>query len=465
MVRPMFFMVSALTMLWCPFLTSIFAEDDTSNTKIQDSVKSPDFQPGEISIGEPLQVPFQKPKAVVPPPAVPTKPSDAKPPAVPSKSSDSNELERSLNKDTNDAFKEEIKSGEKSPEDTSRPGTGWLGVTVDDSIVPGRLVVVDVASGGPAAVAGVTPQDILLGINGSPLKTSDEMAAVLATIVPGVTVKIAIGKGEVVKDLELIATKRPQKTLQEKTDAILPAESLASNYKSNTPSQSPTVQVPSMAQSPAVMAPNPPSSASVAKAPVSTSSTPAAGMLPTPVPAPVPMNATNSPPGRIALGVRTVPVDSVVQARYRLPVASGAYVIGVVANLPASMAGIPPGSVIVAIRNQPVRNPSDLTRLVTSGPLGAPVPLKYVLPGGESRHADVMLQSIEAPLERALVGEIAKEPLNGFREAERIITLPATKNSLSNDAITIAREDIRDLYRQIEQLEQRIEQLESTNLR
>jgi hypothetical protein len=33
-------------------------------------------------------------------------------------------------------------------------GNGWLGLTADDSLVPGRLVVVDVAQPGPAALAG-----------------------------------------------------------------------------------------------------------------------------------------------------------------------------------------------------------------------------------------------------------------------------------------------------------------------
>ena len=62
------------------------------------------------------------------------------------------------------------------------------------------------------------------------------------------------------------------------------------------------------------------------------------------------------------------------------------------------------GSVIVALDNQPVRSPTELTRLVTGGPVGKPVTLQYILPGGEQRKAEVSLQSLEVPLERALVG-------------------------------------------------------------
>jgi hypothetical protein len=36
--------------------------------------------------------------------------------------------------------------------------------------------------------------------------------------------------------------------------------------------------------------------------------------------------------------------------------------------------------------------------------VGKPVTLHYILPGGEQRNAEVSLQSLEVPLERALVG-------------------------------------------------------------
>jgi S1-C subfamily serine protease len=108
--------------------------------------------------------------------------------------------------------------------------------------------------------------------------------------------------------------------------------------------------------------------------------------------------------GRTALGVRTLPVDQSAQARFGLTEPAGALVIGVVQDLPASKAGVPPGSVIVALGNQPVRSPTELTKLVTSSPADRPITLQYILPGGEQRQAEVSLQSLELPLERALVG-------------------------------------------------------------
>jgi len=108
--------------------------------------------------------------------------------------------------------------------------------------------------------------------------------------------------------------------------------------------------------------------------------------------------------------VRTIPIDPETRERFRLRDEAGAYVIGVVGDLPASRAGIPPGSVIVKMNEQPVRSPEELTRLVTAGPVDRPVPVEFVLPGGTGHRAEVTLQSLEEPLERALVGETSPQP-------------------------------------------------------
>jgi membrane-associated protease RseP (regulator of RpoE activity) len=380
------------------------------------SASPPAFEPGEITIGEPLQVPFRKPDAVVPPPDVPAGSPTVEVPPMPRRFSSA-------------------ESPSAAAPSSAAAGTGWLGITVDDSLVPGRLVVVEVAPQGPAATAGLEPQDLLLGLNGSPLRTSDEMAAILATISPGMTVKAAVGKGDRVEERTLVATKRP------------PAAA-APGWQGSDHAGSTVTTPPSPSFLP------PPNAAPLA-------ASPRVDELPPPA-----LNASGSGSrGRTALGVRTIPVDAAVQARYRLPEASGAYVIGVVGDLPASKAGVPPGSVIVAIRNQPVRGPQELTRLVTSSPVGAPVPLQYVLPGGESREAEVVLQSLERPLEEALVGDDASSPAtaSGPQRAQRVVpnaVAPAAATSPST-----LEEEIRLLRRQIERLERRLERLEPSLLR
>jgi len=286
-----------------------------------DSQPAP-FTPGEISIGEPIQLPPRGPAETAPVggPSAPT-PRQATP---------------------------------------APAGNGWIGLTVDEKLVTGRLVVVDIASTGPAERAGIRLQDHLLAIDGMPLRTADQLAAALAAIAPGSIVKVAIGRGERIDEFSLQAMARPVRPPTRDWQAVEPA-------------------------APPVARQAPPPS------------------QPTPV-ATAPRIDGDGARGRTALGVRTLPVDPSIQARFNLPAPAGALVIGVVHDLPASKAGVPPGSVIVALDNQPVRSPSELTRLVTGGPVGKPVTLQYILPGGEQRNAEVSLQSLEIPLERVLVG-------------------------------------------------------------
>jgi len=383
-------------------------------------------------------------------------------------------------------------------------GTGWLGLTVDDAIVTGRLSVVDVAGDGPAAKAGLRPQDVLLALDGRPLNNDEELAAALAAIAPGQQVKAAIARDNRVENLVITATPRPADPRGRMwqppgavaspgavgtapfaavppqaqalaaiapaglpqpggpppamspppPQAFVPAQAIAAQASpplSAVPPRSVLVQnaepapaVPAIAdlppsafaQAPAVMTPATRFEAAVAPPPaiplVSPSATPFAASStaavaepPTPAPrrfgepaglvsapivpapaAPFPRaTAAATAPGRPALGVRTVPVDTSTQSRFRLPDPRGAFVIGVVHDLPASRAGVPPGSVIVAINERPVGSPQDLSQLVSHGPVGIPVSLTYVLPGGEAKRAEVVLQPLEAPLERVLVGE------------------------------------------------------------
>lgn len=426
------------------------AEDAAIPPPAAELPSSPSFEPGAISIGEPLQVPFRKPEAVVQPPDVPAGSPSAEPPLTPRRFSAA-----------------DAPAAAVLPE-AATAGTGWLGITVDDSLVPGRLVVVEVAPEGPAAVAGIETQDLLLGINGSPLRTSDEMAAVLATISPGMTVKAAVGKGERIEERSLTATKRPPAASSPGWQQSADPDAVVTTSPATPPSfaQPPADFPRGSSQAPAATAtlpreaitsqpPSPFPAPPVPASPAPLASASPVGELPAPSMAAA---ASTAPRGRTALGVRTVPVDEAVQARYRLPEATGAYVIGVVGDLPASKAGVPPGSVIVAIRNQPVRGPQELTRLVTSSPVGSPVPLQYVLPGGESREAEVVLQSLELPLEQALVGDDDPAVTNPGtpRRAERFAA-PTVAPTAAVTPLTL-EEEVRLLRRQVERLEQRLEQ-------
>jgi membrane-associated protease RseP (regulator of RpoE activity) len=153
---------------------------------------------------------------------------------------------------------------------------------------------------------------------------------------------------------------------------------------------------------------------------------------------------------RMALGVRTVPIDATTQARFRLPAAAGAYVIGVVQDLPAAKAGVPPGSVIVSFGERPVRSPVELTQLVTSGPVDRPVSLEFILPSGESRRADVVLQALEAPLEEALVGTLAPADVPALDPGPAAVR--TERPTVAGDAAL--RAEIRGLRARLDRLEQ-----------
>ncbi len=325
----------------------------TATAALVDAVRGEEparFEPGEISIGEPFQLP--KRAALQP---------------------------------------------------TTATGSGWLGLTADDSLVPGRLVVVDVAQPGPAAQAGIRPQDQVLAINGTPLRNSDQLAAELAAIAPGSEVKMAIGRGDRIDEVVMKAAERPARTAIPPAGltqtAPLPASSPAAEPPPSrfvSPSELPPPQpAPTQPLEPQVIAGD--------FGPANLPAQPPAAVEPlrTAIPMPAPQSVAK---GRTALGVRTLPVDPGVQARFGLSEPAGALVIGVVHDLPASRAGVPPGSVIVALGDKPVRSPTELTQVVTSSPADRPMTLQYVLPGGEKRRAEVSLQSLEVPLEQALVG-------------------------------------------------------------
>ncbi len=481
------------------------------------------FQSQDISIGEPISLPFATPLPVAAqPPSPPAFPRTAAAPAD---------------------------SVPAAPVDAA--GTGWLGLAVDDALVTGRLVVVEVAPDGPAARAGVRPQDVLLALNGSPLKDSDELAAALAAITPGQRVRMALGRDNHIDEVEAVASTRPPRaTGRENLSAgdaapltTMPAPSRAAAATAApplaaAPADAPaTVAVPqpaaalppaamplSQAQPETVGVPPVPGGASlppamtaatagqfqaaapavptaplapVSAAPAGLTAAPAFAAAPplaappataTPVPAasfpsmpvpapaaaatsvappPAPPAAFESAPGRTALGVRTVPVDAATRARFQLHEQQGAMVIGVVHDLPAARAGVPPGSVIVAINHQPVRSPQDLTQLVTRGPVGRPVPLEYVLPGGESRKADVVLQSLDRPLEQALVGSEALPPTTGNEppalapapNVARRVQPTVANRALEPEPLVRFEELLRRINDRLDRLEQRFERL------
>jgi len=413
----------------------------------------PAFQPEDISIGEPISLPRATPLTAPAPGRSPL------PPATGPAGSPFQATPAQLPSVIAPASPVAAMQPAQAPADAGAglqagaAGSGWLGIAVDDTLVTGRLVVVEVAPDGPAAKAGVRPQDMLLAINGSPLKNGDEMAAALAALAPGQQVKMAVGRDNRVEDVVALASARPPEALSRDWQSaaagqtVAPKASMPTSVAAPPPLVAPTRLVPDAA---AISVLPPPARAAAEPPRLERATT-----------------AIPTPPGRTALGVRTVPVDPNVQSRFHLSEAQGAFVIGVVQDLPASKAGVPPGSVIVAINHQPVRSPQDLTQLVARGPVGTPVPLQYVLPGGQSKQADVVLQSLEQPLERALVGDGDAGPTT---EPPTLQPAPLTTRRVQPTAGSDAAEPatlvrleelLRRMNDRLEQMERRLERIES----
>lgn len=355
------------------------------------------FEPGDISIGEPIALPFAKPKAAAPATASPSAPQ--RPLSVLAQPSAT------------------APAAAAASAGVPAAATGWLGMAVAESQVPGRWAIVDIAADGPAAAAGIRAGDELRSINGVPLTNADEVAQAITAIAAGQQVRLAIARSEQVSDVDLVAVPRPAVAAappQWQASAPPPVVGIAPVPQATTSVLAePRVVSPAPPAAVATLPIDPPPPAAVPAAPVAPLAAPAP--VPTAVPARMPAPALAATPepgsasrGRTALGVRTVPIDPDIQARFRLPAAAGAYVVGVVGDLPASKAGIPPGSVIVRLGDQAVRSPQELTQLVTAGPVDRPIPVEYILPGGTGKRTDVVLQSLERPLEVALVDEGAQ---------------------------------------------------------
>jgi membrane-associated protease RseP (regulator of RpoE activity) len=468
---------------------TVFLVAGGSGLRAQDAAAppaAPAFEAGDISIGEPIALPFARPKSgtgsTAPAAAAATEPAAA-----------------------------------------ATPGQGWLGITIAESNVPGRWMVDQVAPKSPAMAAGISPGDEVRAIGGLPLRNADDVAQALTSITPGQDVRLAIGRGEDVSDITLTAVPRPAVVArslpnspapdaaaapsQPDTDmtalaapqaaatpapigsAATPTESVPLATLPLAPRDAPATAPPAALPAtpsaalpvtpPAALAELPPAAAFAAAPPIAAAAPavaaapvtsprfprpvesaeppaarfePAAPVAAAEPPTRAPQAAANTS-GRIALGVRTIPIDPGMQSRFNLPAASGAYVIGVVGDLPASKAGVPPGSVIVALDERPVRSPDELTRLVTSGPVGKPVPLEYVLPGGTPRRAEVVLQTLEQPLEEALVGSPtpAGVPTLQPQPEPTVARRPATR-----DEAAALRDEIRRLEARLQTLERRL---------
>ena len=451
----------------------------------------------DIAVGEPLQIPLTSANrpttaSAVTPPArdgdtLPPEPPPAEsaapaslPPATPTPHDETVAADGADNR----------RAASANP--TSKPTTGWLGLTVDDSLVTGRLVIVEVADPSPAQTVGIRPQDVLLAIDGQPVQTADQLAALLSAISPQKDVRALIGKTDGVTEVTMTAVTRPNASRSPAT-VELPAgvntpAPTASRF-SRPPGSTPQPEAaPAPAFEPEPVAAGVPNATASPRSRFARTDNPSApARLPQPQASSVPASGTTLPAarpqsplrpapltqaaitpsvrdvqagtGRPALGIRTIPIDPTTQSRYQLPEPRGAYVLGVVQDLPAFEAGLPPGSVIIAFDDRPVGSPDDLRRLVTGSQPGRIVAVQYVLPGGQARQTDIELKAIDPALEEALVGIPNESPTvatGASQTAQRPLTPPPATTAAEvslHHKVDLLRAEVGRLRERVERLE------------
>ena len=74
----------------------------------------------------------------------------------------------------------------------TRSGRAFLGVEAATTVLAPGVVVAAVTRGGPAERAGLGPGDVILSVDGKRTRTTDELAAVLATLRPGQRVAVRV---------------------------------------------------------------------------------------------------------------------------------------------------------------------------------------------------------------------------------------------------------------------------------
>lgn len=98
-----------------------------------------------------------------------------------------------------------------------------------------------------------------------------------------------------------------------------------------------------------------------------------------------------------------------------------------------------------------MHSPTELTSLVTSGPIDRPVRVRYVLPGGTARDTDVVLQAIDPPLLRALGGDATDTPA--------LVAEPRLARRPVEEAVVTVRREIGLLRQSLRELEQQLDGL------
>jgi membrane-associated protease RseP (regulator of RpoE activity) len=335
---------------------------------------------------------------------------------------------------------------------------GYLGLVTDEPQSGAKgLRVTEAISGGPAAKGGLTSGDLITAVDGKPVTSTADMGAAVGSLPPGSQVLFDVDRNGQKQQITVTLGKRPP-----------PGERRFEQFghveEETLPPPSSDTAGPEFPKTGGPTLPRAPSSGRSSLGPSAPYSAPSGAAPPGPTtaggPRPLPrlgslLDALGAGGSRRALlGVRTQPVTEETRRRLNLSSTAGALVVARTAGSPAEAAGIPLDAVIVAVNGASVESPNDLLRLVSQAGPGTQIDVAY-LAGGETRQTKVALQETagaagSAPPRNAPL-PIAPAPLDD-RAAP-----PAADHAASS---TADRAEIDSLKHRVQDLEQRLDQLE-----
>lgn len=88
-------------------------------------------------------------------------------------------------------------------------GSGFLGVQLNETAVPGKVVIETADKDTPAEKAGVKAKDVILSIDGKEIRDIPAVQAIVSAKKPGEMVTLKIQRGEEEKELVVTLGKRP----------------------------------------------------------------------------------------------------------------------------------------------------------------------------------------------------------------------------------------------------------------
>lgn len=85
----------------------------------------------------------------------------------------------------------------------------WLGVVIEDPGRSGAVLVSEVVPGGPADLAGINPDDLIMGLNGEPIAGSDDLVKGIMGFKAGDKVALEVESGGNVEEIDVILEPMP----------------------------------------------------------------------------------------------------------------------------------------------------------------------------------------------------------------------------------------------------------------